>query len=58
MKARRKPIETFVPEDLGVDVSPRMEVIEVVNPPQRAMGVKVQNAEELVEKLKEEAKVL
>ena len=58
MKARRKPIETFMPEDLGVDVSPRMEVIEVVDPPQRATGVKVQNAEELVEKLKEEAKVL
>ncbi len=58
MKARRKPIETFTPEDLGVDVTPRVTVLEVVDPPTRAAGVKVASAAELIEKLTEEAKVL
>ncbi len=58
MKARKKPIETYTPEELSVDVTPRVTVLEVVEPPSRQAGVKVQNAEELIEKLTEEAKVL
>ncbi len=58
MKARKKPVETFSPEDLGVDVTPRVTVIEVVDPPERDAGVKVANAAELIDKLTEEAKVL
>ena len=58
MQARKKPIETYTPEELSVDVTPRVTVLEVVEPPSRQAGVKVQNAEELIEKLTEEAKVL
>lgn len=58
MKARRKPIETFTPEDLGVDVTPRVTVLEVVEPPARQAGLRVENAAELIEKLTDEAKVL
>ena len=58
MKARRKPIETLSPDDLGVDVTPRVEVIKVTEPPTRQAGVRVSSAEELVEKLTNEAKVL
>jgi electron transfer flavoprotein beta subunit len=49
MKAKKKPLETFSPDDLGVDVSPRIEVLKVIEPPARAAGVKVSSAEELVE---------
>ncbi|MCP4953553.1 electron transfer flavoprotein subunit beta/FixA family protein [Arenicellales bacterium nBUS_48] len=58
MKAKKKPLETFSPDDLGVDVSPRIEVLKVIEPPARAAGVKVSSAEELVEKLRNEAKVI
>ncbi len=58
MKARRKPIETLTPDDLGVDVSPRVNVLEVNEPPSRQAGVRVSGAEELIEKLRDEAKVL
>ncbi len=58
MKARRKPIETYTANDFGVDTMPRVTVLEVVEPPDRAAGVKVAGAQELIEKLKEEAKVL
>ncbi len=58
MKARRKPIETVKPDDLGVDVTPRVEVIEVNEPPSRQAGVRVTGAAELIEKLRNEAKVL
>lgn len=58
MKAKKKPLETFSPDDLGVDVSPRIEVLRVIEPPARAAGVKVSSAEELVEKLRNEAKVI
>ena len=58
MKAKKKPLETFSPDDLGVDVSPRIEVLKVIEPPVRAAGVKVSSAEELVEKLRNEAKVI
>ncbi len=58
MKARRKPIETLTPDELGVDVTPRVDVLEVNEPPSRQAGVRVANAEELIEKLTNEAKVL
>ena len=58
MKAKKKPIETVTPEDLGVDVAPRLTVVQVVEPPPRKAGVKVESVAELVEKLKNEAKVI
>ncbi len=58
MKARKKEIEKLTPEDLGVDVTPRLAVLEVTEPPQRQAGVRVASAEELVEKLTNEAKVI
>ena len=58
MKAKKKPIDRFSPEDLGVDVSPRLETLEVVEPPPRKAGVMVASVAELVDKLRNEAKVL
>jgi len=58
MKAKKKPIETLTPDDLGVDVSPRVETLKVVEPPARKAGVKVASVAELVDKLKNEAKVI
>ncbi|MBY4716489.1 electron transfer flavoprotein subunit beta/FixA family protein, partial [Burkholderia cepacia] len=46
------------PEDLGVDVAPRLKTLKVAEPPKRAAGVKVPDVKTLVEKLKTEAKVL
>jgi electron transfer flavoprotein beta subunit len=58
MKAKKKPLETLKPEDLGVDVTPRLKTLKVVEPPKRSAGVKVADVKTLVEKLKTEAKVL
>jgi electron transfer flavoprotein beta subunit len=58
MKAKKKPLETIKPEDLGVDVTPRLKTLKVVEPPKRSAGVKVPDVKTLVEKLKTEAKVL
>ena len=58
MKARKKPIETVKPADLGVDPAPRLTLISVAEPPKRQAGVKVKSVAELVEKLKTEAKVI
>ena len=58
MKAKKKPLETLKPEDLGVDVTPRLKTLKVVEPPKRSAGVKVPDVKTLVEKLKTEAKVL
>ncbi|SHK27094.1 electron transfer flavoprotein beta subunit [Roseomonas rosea] len=58
MKARKKPIETIKPADLGVDTTPRLKVIKVEEPPKRQAGVKVASAAELVSKLRNEAKVI
>jgi len=58
MKAKKKPMDTTTPADLGVDVTPRVTTVKVVEPPKRAAGVKVQDVAELVEKLKNEAKVV
>ena len=58
MKAKKKPLETKTPADYGVDVSPRLEVLETVEPPKREAGVIVENVEQLVDKLRNEAGVL
>jgi electron transfer flavoprotein beta subunit len=58
MKAKKKPLETLKPEALGVDVSPRLTTLKVVEPPKRKAGVKVADAKLLVEKLRNEAKVI
>jgi electron transfer flavoprotein beta subunit len=58
MKAKKKPIEEIAASDLGVDVSPRLEQIKVEEPPKRKAGIKVANVAELVQKLKNEAKVI
>ena len=58
MKAKKKPLDTMSPADLGVDVAPRFEVLSVEPPPSRSAGIKVGSVEELVEKLKNEAKVI
>jgi len=58
MKAKKKPLETIKCEDLKVDIAPRLKTIKVVEPPKRGAGVKVSNAKALVEKLRNDAKVL
>ena len=58
MKAKKKPLDAKTPEDYGVDVAPRLTVLETVEPPARQAGVKVENVAELVDKLKNEAGVL
>ena len=58
MKAKKKPIDVFTPGDLGVGVAPRVTVLKVVEPAARDAGVKVSSAAELVEKLRQEAKVI
>jgi electron transfer flavoprotein beta subunit len=58
MKAKKKPLETLKPEDLGVDVNPRIKTLKVVEPPVRSAGIKVADVAALVDKLKNEAKVI
>ena len=58
MKAKKKPIETLSTNDLGIDVTPKMKVVEVMEPLARKGGSFVQNVDELLEKLKNEAKIL
>jgi electron transfer flavoprotein beta subunit len=58
MKARKKPIETIKPADLGIDPAPRLTTITVAEPPKRLAGIKVGSVHELVEKLRNEAKVI
>ena len=58
MKAKKKPIEQLNASDLGVDVNSRVQQIKVEEPPQRKAGIKVANVAELVQKLKNEAKVI
>ena len=58
MKAKKKPIDIYSAEDLGVDVSPRIKQLTVVEPPKRTKGIMVKDVEELVQKLKNEAKVI
>ena len=58
MKARKKPIETVKPADLGVDPAPRLTTMKVSEPPKRQAGKKVASVAELVDKLRNEAKVI
>jgi len=58
MKAKKKPLDTVKPEDLGVDVAPRLKTLKVAEPAKRQAGVKVADVADLVNKLKNEAKVI
>jgi electron transfer flavoprotein beta subunit len=58
MKAKKKALETIAPADLGVDVTPRLKTLRVGEPPKRSAGVMVPDVATLVEKLKNEAKVI
>jgi len=58
MKAKKKPLEQIIANDLGIDTKPRIEQIKVEEPPKRKAGIKVANVAELVNKLKNEAKVI
>jgi len=58
MKAKKKPLETVKPEDLGVDITPRLKTLKVAEPPRRQAGIKVGSVQELVEKLKNEVRVI
>jgi electron transfer flavoprotein beta subunit len=58
MKAKKKPLETVTPGDLGVDVTPRLQTLRMVEPSQRKPGVRVADAATLVQKLRNEAKVI
>jgi electron transfer flavoprotein beta subunit len=58
MKAKKKTLENLKPDALGVDVQPRLRTLKVVEPPKRKAGVKVPDAKTLVEKLRNEAKVI
>lgn len=58
MKAKKKPLEVVKPEDMGVDVAPRLKTLKVSEPSQRAAGVIVPDVATLVSKLRNEAKVL
>ena len=58
MKAKKKQLDTVKPEDLGVDVKPRLKTLKVTEPPKRGAGVKVPDVATLVQKLKTEAKVI
>ena len=58
MKAKKKQLDTVKPEDLGVDVAPRLKTLKVEEPAKRGAGVKVADVAALVDKLKNEAKVI
>ena len=58
MKAKKKQMDVYKPADLGVDVAPRIKTLEVSEPPKRGAGIKVPDVATLVDKLKNEAKVI
>ena len=58
MKAKKKPVEILTTAELGVDTTPRVQQIKVEEPPKRKAGIKVASVAELVNKLKNEAKVI
>ena len=58
MKAKKKPLENIKPADLGVDVTPRLKTLKVVEPAKRSAGIMVKDVAELVAKLRNEAKVI
>ena len=58
LKANKKQIDVLSPDELGVDIAPRLKVLQVEEPPRRQAGVKVASVAELVDKLRREAKVI
>lgn len=58
MKAKKKPLIKLTPEDLGIDISPRIETLKVEEPAKRVGGRKVDSVDDLIDKLRNEAKVL
>ena len=58
MKAKKKPLDIVSPEDMGVDVAPRLELVNVAEPPARQAGIKVEDVGQLLDKLKNDAKVI
>ncbi len=58
MKAKKKQLDIIEPSDIGIDYTPRMEIIEINEPPQRQGGIKVDSVDALIDKLKNEAKVI
>lgn len=58
MKAKKKPLTKITPEELGVDITPRIETLKVEEPAKRQGGRMVESVDELLDKLKNEAKVL
>jgi len=58
MKAKKKPMDTILATDLNVDIEPRIELISVAEPPDRASGIKVEDIGQLLDKLKNEVKVI
>ncbi len=58
MKAKKKPIDTLSPDELNIDITPRVETVKVSEPPKRDAGIKVESVAELVDKLKNDAKVI
>ena len=58
MKAKKKPVETLAAEDMGVDLTPQNEVLEIMEPPARKAGIKVDDVAALLDKLRNEAKVI
>jgi len=58
MKAKKKPLDTLTPDELGIDVKPTVEIVRVEPPAERAAGIKVETVDELVDKLRNEAKVI
>jgi electron transfer flavoprotein beta subunit len=58
MKAKKKPLDKKTPDELGVDVTPTLKTVKVIEPPERSAGQKVGSIDELVDKLKNEVKVI
>jgi electron transfer flavoprotein beta subunit len=58
MKAKQKPLESLIAEELGIDLNPRISTVKVSPPPEREAGIIVESIDELVDKLKNEAKVI
>jgi len=58
MKAKKKPLDVMSPDDLGVNITSHITQLSVAPPPERSAGIKVADVAELVDKLKNEAKVI
>lgn len=58
MKAKKKKIDKFTPEELGVEIKPHLKVVRVEDPPKREGGAKVESVDELIDKLRNVAKVI